>query len=187
MPKLSRTLLTILAAASSVGLGTTARAAPEPVDPCALLSGAEVSAALGRPVEAGRYADNGVTRDGARSTTCLWSVTLPAGVAPDPTKSLGGREFAILNVIAWPGGPSDARKFLDGFRTAFSHGEISSQPVDIKIGADEALWWGDGVAARRGGVSIGMSVASGGDRTLRRPRAERLARLVVQRLPRSPR
>jgi hypothetical protein len=183
MPARRPALLTALLGAS-FALAATAQAAPEPVDPCALLSAVEVSAALGRPVEAGRYADNGVTRDGARSTTCLWAVNLPPGVAPDPTKSLGGREFAILNVIAWPGGPSDARKFLDGFRTAFSHGEISSQPVDIKIGADEALWWGDGVAARLGSVSIGMSVASGGDRALRRPRAERLARLVVQRLPR---
>lgn len=179
-----RLLLPTLIGGAAFALPGTALAAPAPVDPCALLSGAEVSAALGRPVEPGRFADNGVTRDGASSTTCLWSVSLPAGVAPDPTKSLGGREFAILNVIAWPGGPSDARKFLDGFRTAFSHGDIASQPVDIKIGADEALWWGDGVAARRGSVSIGMSVASGGDRALRRPKAERLARLVVQRLPR---
>jgi hypothetical protein len=156
--------------------------APRAIDPCALLTADEVSAAVGKAVEPGRYSDNRVTRDGARSTTCLWSVALPAGVAPDPTRSLGGREFAILNVIAWPGGPSDARKYLENFRDAFEHGEISSKPVDLSIGADEALWWGDGVAARRDGVSIGMSVASAGDRALRRPRAETLARLVVKRL-----
>jgi hypothetical protein len=162
-----------------------AQAAPAPIDPCGLLTAAEVSAAVGQPVDPGRFADNGVTRDGARSTTCLWAVALPAGVAPDPTRSLGGRQFAILNVQAWPGGPSDARKFLDGFRAAFEHGDISSRPIDIDIGADEALWWGDGVAARRGGVSIGMSVASAGDRSLRRPKAESLARLVVRRLGKS--
>lgn len=166
-------------------LPACAESGPAPIDPCNLLTDAEVSAAIGVPVEPGRFADNGVTRDGARSTTCLWAVTLPAGVAPDPTKSLGGRQFAILNVIHWAGGPSDAAKFLEGFRTAFEHGDINSKPVDISIGADESLWWGDGVAARRDGVSIGMSVASAGDRSLRRPRAESLARLVVRRLGKS--
>jgi hypothetical protein len=171
-------------------LATGAAAAPTgpaPINPCKLLSTAEVSRTIGRPVEPSRYVDNGVTRDGARSTTCLWQVALPSGAAEDPAKSLGGREFAILNVMNWPGGPGDAHKFLENFRTAFAEGAIGSQPVDIEIGADEALWWGDGVAARRGSVSIGMSVASAGDRTLRRPRAERLARLVVRRLARAPR
>jgi hypothetical protein len=163
-------------------LPALAQQAPGPIDPCALLTAAEVSEAIGQTVEPGRYSDNGVTEDGARSTTCLWAVALPPGVEPDPSRSLGGREFAILNVIAWPGGPSDARKYLDNFRSAFAHGHIPSQPVDLSIGADEALWWGDGVAARRDGVSIGMSVASAGDRALRRPRAEGLARLVIKRL-----
>jgi hypothetical protein len=174
-------------AAAVVGLlGLTAPAiaqtGPAAIDPCGLLTADEVSAAMERSVESGRFADNGVTKDGARSTTCLWAVALPPGVAPDPSRSLGGREFAILNVIHWPGGPSDAQKFLDGFRSAFEQGHISSNPVDLDIGADEALWWGDGVAARRGGVSIGMSVASAGDRELRRPRAEGLARVIVKRL-----
>jgi hypothetical protein len=174
----------LIAVAGLIGFAApaVARSAPRAIDPCGLLTADEVSAAIGKTVEPGRYSDNGITRDGARSTTCLWAVALPAGVAPDPARSLGGREFAILNVISWPGGPADARKYLENFRQAFEHGEISSKPVDLSIGADEALWWGDGVAARRDGVSIGMSVASAGDRSLRRPRAEGLARLVVQRL-----
>ncbi|MFT4026321.1 MAG: hypothetical protein QM676_05930 [Novosphingobium sp.] len=159
---------------------------PAAIDPCSLLTAAEVSAAMGLPVEPGKRSDNGITRDGANSTTCLWQVALPAGTAPDPTRSLGGRSFAILNVQNWPGGPNDARKFLEGFRSAFAHQAISSQPVDIAIGADEALWWGDGVAARKNGVSIGMSVAIAGQSEGRRPKAEGLARLIVQRLGKRP-
>jgi hypothetical protein len=155
------------------------------IDPCKLLTTAEVSAAVGQAVEPAQFTDNGMTKDGARSTTCLWPVALPLGTAPDPDKSLGGRSFAILNVMNWPGGAGDARKFLDSFRTAFIHGDIGSQPIAVEIGADEALWWGDGVAARRGGISFGMSVASAGDRAARKPKAEGLAKLVVQRLPRS--
>jgi hypothetical protein len=39
------------------------------------------------------------------------------------------------------------------------------------------------VAARKNGVSFGVSVAQFGDRDARRPQAESLARLVVKRLP----
>jgi hypothetical protein len=163
-----------------------ARTPPKAIDPCALVTIAEVSKVMGQPVERGRATDDGLTRDGAYSTTCLWAVALPPGVAPDPTRSLGGQSFAILNVQNWPGGPNDARKFLDGFRKAFDEQAISSKPVAVQVGADEALWWGDGVAARKSGVSIGVSVASSGDRAARRPKAESLARLIVRRLSRTP-
>lgn len=164
-------------------LPACAKATPTgPIDACALLTVAEVSAAVGQPVEPGKPSSEGVTRDGAHSTTCLWQVALPPGVAPDPTRSLGGRAFAILNVQNWPDGPNGAKKFVEGFRIAAAHGEIGSTPVPVEVGADEAVWWGDGVAARKGGVSIGMSVASSGDRALRRPKAEGLARLVVGRI-----
>jgi hypothetical protein len=163
-------------------VSTAAGAQPAPVDPCALLTDEEVSAAIGKPVEPGKRSDNGVTRFGSNSTTCLWQVALPPGVAADPTKSLGGREFAILNVQNWAGGAGDAQKFLDGFKAAFSAHAITSQPVAVEVGADAALWWGDGVAARKGPVSYGMSVASAGDRAARRPKAEALARLIAARL-----
>jgi len=140
---------------------------------------------MGQAAEPGRFADNGVTKDGAYSTTCLWAVALPSGVAPDPSKPLGGRSFAILHVMNWPGGPDDARKFLDDFRSAFESQAISSEPVPVQVGADEALWWGDGVAARKGGVSFGISVAFPSDRAARKPKAENLARLIVQRLART--
>lgn len=164
-----------------VSLPTASQTPPSAIDPCALLTQAEVSAAMGEAVEPGRRGDNGITRDGANSTTCLWAVALPPGVLPDPMKSLGGRSFTILNVMNWPGDASGSRQFVDGFRKAFAEGAIGSEPVKVDIGADDALWWGDGVAARRGGVSIGISVASP-DRAQRRPRAEGLAKLIVGRL-----
>jgi hypothetical protein len=184
----SRPIIASIALAGAVAAIPSAAETPPPasIDPCALLTAAEVSAAVGQPVEPGRRTDNGITRDGANSTTCLWQVALPAGVAPDPAKSLGGRSFAILNVMNWPGGPQDARKYLENFRAAFQMDAIDSKPIDIQIGADEALWWGDGVAARKNGVSIGMSVASAGDRAQRRPKAEGLAKLIVRRLGRNP-
>lgn len=158
---------------------------PSAIDPCSLLSAAEVSAAMGATVGSGRLTTIGPTRDGAFSTTCLWEVALPPGVVPDPTKSRGGRSFAILNVMNWAGGPGDPRIFLEGFRKAFREKAIGSEPVDLQIGADEALWWGDGVAARKGQVSFGISVASAGDRAARRPKAESLARLIVRRIGKS--
>ncbi len=174
-----KSALSLIALAAIPG---AAHAAPEAIDPCALLTTAEVSAVMGQQVEPGRPTSNGVTRDGAFSTTCLWQVALPPGVAPDPTRSLGGRSFAILNVQNWPDGPNGARKFLDGFRAAFADHAIASQPVPVEVGADEAIWWGDGVAARKGGVSIGISAASAGDPAARRPKAESLAKLILGRL-----
>jgi hypothetical protein len=176
-----RALAAVLAPLTVVSLPPLSSEPPKAIDPCALLTAAEVSAAMGETVEPGRRGDSGITRDGANSTTCLWAVALPKGVLPDPMKSLGGRSFAILNVMNWPGGPADARKFVDGFRIAFAQGDIGSRPVDLALGADDALWWGDGVAARRGDVSFGISVTSP-DRARRQAQAEGLARLILGRL-----
>jgi hypothetical protein len=175
----------ILAAALGVALlwPAPASAAPDAIDPCTLLTSAEISAVVGRQVETGKALDNGVTRDGARSTTCLWSAPLAHGAEPDPHQRLGGRGFVILNVMKWPRGPSDARKFLDSFNEAFKKKDIASKPIAVNVGADDALWWGDGVAGRKGGVSFGISVAQMGDKAAREPRAESLARLLVKRLP----
>lgn len=161
-------------------------APPAAIDACALLTPGEVTAAVGRSVETGKSFDNGVTAQGAHSTTCIWAAPLPPGVEPDPTKRLGGRGFVVLSVMNWPGGPNDAAKFLADFHKAFAEHGIDSKPVAVDIGADDALWWGDGVAARKNGVSIGVSVAQFGDRAARRPQAEGLARLIVKNLPAKP-
>jgi hypothetical protein len=164
-------------------LGLPALAAPNAIDPCPLLTVPELSAVVGRSMAAGKFFDNGVTRDGAHSSSCLWVAPLAAGAKPDPTQRLGGRGFVVLNVINWPKGPNDARKFLRSFDDAFHHKDITSRPVAVDVGADEAMWWGDGVAGRKGGVSFGISVAQLGDKSTRQPRAENLARLLVKRLP----
>jgi hypothetical protein len=164
-----------------------ATASPAAIGACALLTPDQVSAVVGKSVETGQPYDNGITAQGAHSTTCIWAAPLPAGVEPDPAKRLGGRGFVVLSVMNWPGGPSDARKFLDDFHKAFEQHGIDSKPVPVNVGADDSLWWGDGVAARKNGVSFGISVAQFGDRAARQPQAENLARLIVKKLPtRSP-
>ena len=160
-----------------------ASAPPAAIDACALLTPDEVSAAVGKNVEFRKPFDNGITPQGAHSTTCIWAAPLPPGVEPDPNQRLGGRGFVVLSVMNWPGGPGDARKFLDDFQKAFQQHDIDSKPVPVQIGADDSLWWGDGVAARKNGLSFGISVAQFGDRAARRPQAESLAKLVVKRLP----
>jgi hypothetical protein len=160
-----------------------AAAQPAAIDACELLTPGEVSAIVGRNVETGKPFDNGITPQGARSTTCIWAAPLPSGVEPDPGQRLEGRGFVILSVMHWPGGPGDARKFLEDFNKAFLQHGIDSKPVPVHVGADESLWWGDGVAARKNGVSFGISVAQFGDRAARQPQAESLAKLIAKRLP----
>lgn len=161
-------------------------AAPAAIDACALLTRGEVTAVTGKKVELVQPFDNGVTAQGAYSTTCIWAAPLPAGIEPDPNKRLGGRGFVVVSIMNWPGGPSDAAKFLADFHKAFAEHGIDSKPVKIDIGADDSLWWGDGVAARKNGVSVGVSVAQFGDRAARQPQSEALAMLIVKKLPANP-
>jgi hypothetical protein len=160
-----------------------AEGSPAGIDACALLTPDEVSSVVGRSIDITEPFDNGITEQGAHSTTCIWASPLPAGVEEDPSKRLGGRGFVVVSAMNWPGGPGDARKFLDDFHRAFTEHGIESKPVAVDVGADDALWWGDGVAARKNGVSIGVSVAQFGDRAARQPQAESLAKLIVKRLP----
>ena len=52
------------------------------------------------------------------------------------------------------------------------------QPVPVQAG-DEALWWGDGVAARKGDVSFGVSVHVGTDKKAEQAMEEALAKKIV--------
>ncbi|HEX4637176.1 MAG TPA: hypothetical protein VH189_13395 [Rhizomicrobium sp.] len=179
-----RGLVLLLSSAALISLSAErSAAAPAAIDACALLTPDEVSDTVGTSVEFRKGFDNGVTPQGAHSTTCIWAAPLPPGVEPDPAQRLGGRGFVVLSVMNWPGGPRDAAKFLDDFQKAFRQHDIDSKPVSVQVGADDSLWWGDGVAARKNGISFGVSVAQFGDRAARKPQAESLARLVVPRLP----
>ena len=178
--------LSLVLVSASPGL-RAADAPPAAIDACALLTPDEVSAAVGREMEFRKAFDNGITPQGAHSTTCIWAAELEPGVAPDPSQRLEGRGFVALSVMNWPGGAGDAAKYLEDFQKAFRQHDIDSKPVPVQVGADDALWWGDGVAARKNGVSFGVSVAQFGDKAARQPQAESLAKLVVKRLPAQPR
>jgi hypothetical protein len=47
---------------------------------------------------------------------------------------------------------------------------------------DDSLWWGDGVAVRKGDISYGVSVHSVSQRSLERQMEETLASKIVERL-----
>lgn len=128
---------------------------PLEINACEMLTSAEISAAIGLPVDKGRRQDEGMSRDGQYSSSCFW--TIEPGKAPDVTAPARGRRFVILNVQQWPAGKDMARKFLEAFHDSADKGILPNKPAPRKFG-DEALWWGDGLAVRRGDVSFGLSV-----------------------------
>ncbi len=182
--RMARKTLEPLLAGATLGLvAVFAQAAcAASLDPCALASVAEVTVAVGSPVGPGRRADNGATASEAQSTTCLWVTPLEEGQPLDPSQRFGGRGFVLVNLMQWPG-PTQARTFLSEFDRAFERNEIDSRPTPVDVGAEEAVWWGDGVAGRKGSVSFGISVAQFGEREERQAQAERIARIVAARLP----
>jgi hypothetical protein len=54
-------------------------------------------------------------------------------------------------------------------------------PVTVKAG-DDALWWGDGVAVRKGDISFGVSVHIRVEKTAERSMEESLAKKIVPKL-----
>ncbi|GFE83608.1 hypothetical protein GCM10011487_56080 [Steroidobacter agaridevorans] len=155
---MKRALATAMATALLSGAMGSAVFAAEPsleINACELLTPAEITAAIGLPVDQGRRQDEGMSRDGQYSSTCFW--TIEPGKAPDQTAPGRGRRFVILNAQRWPAGRDMAKKFLQAFHESADQGVIANQPVPRKFG-DEALWWGDGLAVRKGDVSFGLSV-----------------------------
>ena len=117
------------------------------INACELLTVNEISTVIGMPVVDGRRQDEGIEPDGQYSSSCIWMIA--------PGK--GGRRFVILNVQRWPAGRDLSKKFLQAFRDSADQGVIASRPTPRNFG-DEALWWGDGLAVRRGDISFGLSV-----------------------------
>ena len=155
-----------------------------PIDACALLTSDEVSEVIGVKVDAGSRRDDGwVDNDsthGAYSSTCFWRATADRNLA-DPSLSMGGASYAILNVFSWPPGSNEAGSFLQKFRDAAESNLIPSKPVPLKI-ADEALWWGDGVAVKSGTVAFGISVHLVGGRPKERQMEETLGAKLAGRV-----
>lgn len=161
--------------------GISATRGPQPIDACMLLTTSELSTLLGMPVQAGVRHDAGLTSQGAYSSTCIWRVRNERLSTHDPNASLGGADFAILDVFSWSS-PASAETFLQSFRAAAKSNLIPTHPVALDIG-DDSLWWGDGVAVRRGAVSLGISVVlHSADRDKRRVWEESLAKEILARL-----
>ncbi|WP_129648193.1 hypothetical protein [Peristeroidobacter agariperforans] len=155
---MKRTLATAIATAVLSGAMASAASAAETsleINACELLTPAEITAAIGLPVDNGRREDDGLSRDGQYSSTCFW--TIEPGKTPDQAAPGRGRRFVILNAQRWPAGRDMAKKFLEAFHESADQGVIANKPVPRKFG-DEALWWGDGLAVRKGDVSFGVSV-----------------------------
>ncbi len=191
MPAAERRAPRILNAMSSIVIGalviSVPRAglsdsrAPQPIDACGLLMARDLSTLLGMPVEAAERHDAGVTRQGAYSSTCLWKVRNARLRLHDPNATLGGADFAILNVSSWLSSEG-AKTFVQSFWTAADNHEIPTRPLALHIG-DDSLWWGDGVAVQKGTVSFGVSVVlNSADRDQRRAWEESLARKIVDRI-----
>jgi hypothetical protein len=157
-----------------------------PVDACALLTDVEVAAATYVPSKPGERHDEGPVQpghyavQGTYSATCLWKLS-SEGQSNDSDVSQTVASYVILNVMQWPKGSGQARRFLNSFRDAAKRGDISQTPVPLRI-ADEGLWWGDGVAAYKGDRSFGVSVHLVGQRDRERDIEEALARKVASRL-----
>lgn len=181
------TFRTTLAVALCLAGAALAADAPKagPINACTLLTDAEVAAAIGAKVTPGKRQDEGDVSDragakGTYSSTCFWKVI--SDKPDDPNKPMGGATFAILNAMQWPAGSGEAKKFLESFYDAAKNGVIDQTPVQLKI-ADDAIWWGDGVAARKGDRSFGVSVFwPDKERSVRRTAEEALARKIAPRL-----
>jgi hypothetical protein len=178
-----------LIALPSYGAGAASAAhKATPIDACALLTPDEVSEVIGVKVDAGSRRDDGwVDNDtvhGAYSSTCFWRATADRNLA-DPSLSMGGASYAILNVFSWPPGSQEAGSFLQKFRDAAESNLIPSKPVPLKI-ADEALWWGDGVAVKSGTVAFGISVHLVGGRPKERQMEETLGAKLAGRVAQLP-
>jgi hypothetical protein len=161
-----------------------AHVAPAPaINSCALLTDRQVSEVMHTKVDPGVREDtgrlDGPDYTGAYSSTCTWRASSDRD-AHDPSRPLGGASFAILTVISWAANEGPA-KFLQSFRSAAEDHVIASAPVPLHIG-DEALWWGDGVAARKGKLSFGMSVHLVSERIKERRMEETLAAKIAAQL-----
>ncbi|MBX7199077.1 MAG: hypothetical protein K1X51_06830 [Rhodospirillaceae bacterium] len=178
-----KTLIAALCVASAAMAADAPK--PGPINACTLLTDAEVAAAIGAKVTPGKRQDEGDVGDragakGTYSSTCFWKVI--SDKPDDPNKPMGGATFAILNAMQWPAGSGEAKKFLESFFDAAKNGVIDQTPVQLKI-ADDAIWWGDGVAARKGDRSFGISVFwPDKKREERRTFEEALARKIAPRL-----
>lgn len=181
----------------------TAAQAPA-FDACALLTPEEVTKIVGMKVDPPRRSDSGKGKEGTYSSTCIWrgpDKLEPAGLwakakatvagwlgwedapaRPPSDMQMAGVNFVILNAIAWPAGSDGAKNYIEDFRASARAHLIDNDPVSVGIG-EEAIYWGSGVAARKGSTSFGVSVRfAKQDKKAQRAMEEALAKQAVTRL-----
>lgn len=170
-------VLAVLTVAGAM-LATGAYAEVPESNACTLIAKEDVAKIVGGTVESAERHDDGKTVDGAYSSTCVWKVTGLAPLPAKPNAPFGGAAFAMLNTITWPAGSGMAKKYLEDFRDAAKQELIDQTPVPVDAG-DEALFWGDGVAFRRGDVSFGVSAHVGTDKKAEQALETALAKKIV--------
>lgn len=160
LPLLTLALVVGTAATMPVVASAATIARTPQTNACAFLTAKRLTDVLQMKVDPGHRHDsgrlNGGIFKGAYSSSCIWRVSTDRN-AHNPNLPLGGASFAILVVIAWPPDTAGPAHFLQSFRDAAQAHIIATAPLTLHIG-DEALWWGDGVAARRGKFAFGISV-----------------------------
>lgn len=166
----------ILAAAVLVGatllpLAATAQVASV-IPACPLLTPDELAAVFGQPFAATEQEPSGGGEGEGRMTTCLWT---PADGEPGATLS--------LVVWSWPPGDSGAAGFLETLRI-LAEETPERPPVETLAIGDDALWDGDRVYLRKGGVSVTVAGSMNALDPIPDARAklEALATIVAERL-----
>ncbi len=179
-----RGIAAILVVAGLVGTGLAVALVAQPgaddpasdggaarINACDMISAAQVQRVIGVAVRSGDRRDDGVTRDGAYSSTCYW------GTSEVPEE---GGTYAILNAMFWPEGSDGPKHFLESFHEAAAEHVIPNEPEPLPYG-DQSLYWGDGVAVAIGDVSFGISVRhSSPDKSIRRIMEEMLAKQILE-------
>ena len=181
-----RGIAAILAVAGLVGVGLavalvaqlappdqSAAGGPTRINACDMISAADIERVAGIAIRSGDRRDDGITRDGAYSSTCYWGTNEVAEA---------GGTYAILNAMSWPAGSGGGKQFLESFHQAAEEHVIPMEPVPLSYG-DQSLWWGDGVAVVVGDLSFGISVRhSSPDKSIRRLMEEMLAKKILENL-----
>ena len=164
----------------STSLALPARAdSPAAIDACKLLTAEEIGQVIGKKVGVA-ISREGAEAEGSVSSVCIWRV------AEDSDRStvdapLQGSNYVMLNAWSWePGNPGPAN-FLQEFRDAAKNNLIDSTPVPVAVG-DEGLYWGDGVAVRKGTKNFGVSVHLQGGKPTEQAMETALAKKVLERL-----
>ena len=129
--------------------------APKPVDACTLLTVDEIASVTGQKVGQA-IAREGAAAEGSAPSVCIWRVASDSDRATVDAP-LQGSNYVMLNAVSWVPGNPGPTKFVQEFRDAAKQNLIDQTPVPVQVG-DEALYWGDGVAVRKGTYSFGISV-----------------------------